>query len=164
MMSYRFVREVVSLFVLGSAFGLVQAQAPAQSIFDHLTKGGAYKGKVTITQSPQIRSVVGKRPESFMAMDGQDGYSKMKGYRIQIYSGNRSNSKAIAEERARRISEAKPEYSTYVKYKAPFWRLHVGNFLSYQEAQLALHQLRSALPAYAKEMIVVRDQVFVQQY
>ncbi|MDO4695686.1 SPOR domain-containing protein [Porphyromonas sp.] len=141
----------------------VYAQAPVQSIFDLLTQGGPGRGKVTITQSSFIRSVVGRRPESFIAVDNQDGFSKMKGFRIQIYSGNRPNSKSIAEERARRVSELKPEYNTYVKYKAPFWRLHVGNFLTYQEAQAAMHQLKNAVPMYSKEMIVVRDQVFIQQ-
>lgn len=160
--SIRYILFSVVLFVGNNVINL-SAQAPVQSIFDLLTKGGANKGKVTITQSSYIRGVVGKRPESFIAMDTQDGYSKMKGYRIQVYSGNRLNSKNIAEERARRIAEVKPEYSTYVQYKAPFWRLHVGNFLTYQEAQAAMYQLKSAAPSYAKEMIVVRDQVFIQQ-
>lgn len=155
----RFFVLIVPVFCIGS----MSAQVPVQSIFDLLKQGGPHKGKITITQSSHIRRVVGQRAESLIGMDAHDGISKMKGYRIQIYSGNRTNSKSIAEERARRISELKPEYSTYIKYKAPFWRLHVGNFLTYQEAQAAMHQLKAAVPSYAKEMIVVRDQVFIQQ-
>ncbi len=141
----------------------VLAQGPAQSIFDVLLKNDGRKGRITITQSDYIRGVVGRRPAGLMTVDDQEGFTKIRGYRIQVYSGNRTNSKSIAEQRERHINETNPEYNTYVIYNAPFWRLHIGNFLSYQEAQAAVRQLKADFPTYAKQMIVVRDMVFVSQ-
>jgi len=55
-----------------------------------------------------------------------------------------------------------PELSTYVKYNAPFWRLRVGDFQTYQDAQNMLVQLRHNFPAFGREMSIVKEKIQVK--
>ena len=54
--------------------------------------------------------------------------------------------------------------SSYITYKAPFWRLAVGNFATREEANQARARLVSTLPAWAQESYVVRDKVRILNY
>lgn len=82
------------------------------------------------------------------------------GYRIQLFSGNNARTaKNEAASRASLIDSQFPEYATYVNYEAPYWRLKVGDFRSYEEASAALSRLKSAMPSYSREMRVVRDRI-----
>lgn len=161
---FRLLLMMAGLFL---AAPFLHAQSPSQSIFDYLSKG-SNRGTVTIMQSSEIRALVGRRPDAFVTGAGNtklegEGYAKIRGYRIQVYSGNRPNSKSIAHSRERLVNELMPEYNSYILFKAPFWRLHVGNFLNYQEAQMALKEFRKTFPAFAREIIVVRDVVYTNR-
>lgn len=82
------------------------------------------------------------------------------GYRIQVFAGNNSRTaQGTANSRAAEISAEFPQWSTYVVFKAPYWRLKVGDFPSSEEALAALSMLKKQFPAYAKEMRVVRDRI-----
>ena len=82
------------------------------------------------------------------------------GYRIQVYNDN-SGSKAEAQNRARTIAMKYPQYRTYISYNAPTWRLRIGDFKNQGEAQEAIKRLRATFPQYARQMVVVRDNVNV---
>ena len=43
-----------------------------------------------------------------------------------------------AYQKASMIKDADPELSTYVTFTSPFWRLRVGDFRSFEEANLKL--------------------------
>lgn len=89
---------------------------------------------------------------------------KIGGYRIQIFSGNNARTaKGEAQSRSAAVGDAFPEYAAYVTYDAPYWRLKVGDFRSYDEARTALERLKAALPRYAREMRLVRDRIKVQE-
>lgn len=82
------------------------------------------------------------------------------GFRIQLFSGN--NARTAKNETANRaaiVDNQFPEYATYIIYDAPYWRLKVGDFRSYEDASAALTRLKAAMPAYAREMRVVRDRI-----
>jgi hypothetical protein len=53
--------------------------------------------------------------------------------------------------------------STYVTSSAPFWRLKVGDFQTFQEARTILLELRKSFPSYGREMSVVKDRIKVIQ-
>lgn len=85
------------------------------------------------------------------------------GYRIQLFSGNNARTaqnQAIG--RASIIESQFPEYATYVTFDAPYWRLKVGDFRTYEDASAALARLKSAMPEFAREMRVVRDRIISQ--
>ena len=87
--------------------------------------------------------------------------SRGVGFRIQAYSDNQSTAKTAAQQRARDIAMKFPQYRSYISYKAPSWRLRIGDFKTRQEAQEALRRIKSVYPKYAREMVIVRDRINV---
>jgi len=88
--------------------------------------------------------------------------SRSVGYRIQAYSdNNHKTAKSNAQKRARDIAMKFPQYRSYISYKAPSWRLRIGDFKTQREAQAALHRIKSVYPNYAREMVIVRDRINV---
>ena len=82
------------------------------------------------------------------------------GYRIQAYSDNNyKTAKAAAQQRARDIAMKFPQYRSYISYKAPSWRLRIGDFKTQKEAQAALQRIKSVYPKFAREMVIVRDRI-----
>lgn len=88
--------------------------------------------------------------------------SRGVGYRIQAYSDNNTKTaKAAAQQRARDIAMKFPQYRSYISYKAPSWRLRIGDFKTQHEAQEALRRIKSVYPKFAREMVIVRDRINV---
>ena len=84
------------------------------------------------------------------------------GYRILVYQTNRSkNAKNNAQKRAKDISVRFPQYHFYFNYKAPTWRLRMGDFADEEAAHRAMKQMRQAFPIYAKEMTIIHDHINV---
>jgi len=82
------------------------------------------------------------------------------GYRIQAYTDNNpKTAKASAQKRARDIAMKFPQYRSYISYKAPSWRLRIGDFKTQREAQAALQRIKSIYPKFAREMVIVRDRI-----
>lgn len=87
------------------------------------------------------------------------------GYRIQAYSDNNfRTAKNSAKARARTIAMKYPQYRSYLTYKAPFWRLKIGDFRTHGEAVKVLVQMRKSFPAFSGELSVVRDKINVWSY
>ena len=85
-----------------------------------------------------------------------------RGWRIQAFQTSQSRTgKQKATERGRAIAMKFPQYRTYITYKAPSWRLRIGDFDDEDAAKKALRALRARFPAYASEMTIVRDKVNV---
>ena len=82
------------------------------------------------------------------------------GFRIQAYTDNNARTaKAAAQKRARDIAMKFPQYRSYITYKAPSWRLRIGDFKTQQEAKAALNRIKSVYPNFAREMVIVRDRI-----
>ena len=82
------------------------------------------------------------------------------GYRIQAYTDNNpKTTKAAAQKRARDIAMKFPQYRSYISYKAPAWRLRIGDFKTQQDAKAALNRIKSVYPKFAREMVIVRDRI-----
>jgi len=94
-----------------------------------------------------------KRPTS---VSQQTIQSRSVGYRIQAYN---DRSKASVQQRAREIALKFPQYRTYISYKAPAWRLRIGDFKSRGEAQNALRKIKGVFPSYARQMVIIKDHI-----
>ncbi|MBQ3555037.1 MAG: SPOR domain-containing protein [Bacteroidales bacterium] len=85
------------------------------------------------------------------------------GYRIQVFSDNmQKRAKDQAYERARIIQESDPELATYVTFNSPFWRVRVGNYISYEEAAVKLRELKKQFPEIL-DMRIVKD-IIIEKY
>lgn len=84
----------------------------------------------------------------------------MAGFRVQVFSDNNiRTAKNEARSKEMTVASRFPQYRTYKKYSAPYWRVHVGDFRTRREAQAAADEMRRAFPAFGKEIRVVRDRI-----
>jgi len=144
-------------FFLCCGSGLV-AQS---SIFDELAVNEPGKGTVTIRQSTAIRSMVGRRSmDEKIVTVGDKRFLVMQGYRIQVFSGNtQRTSMNEALEKQKQIGNIFNDVSTDIIFTAPFWRLCVGDYISYEEAFSMLSKLVATFPSYKKEIKILKEEV-----
>lgn len=137
-----------------------------RNIFEALEEVSAGEGLITIIQSSELRHLVGSVTSTRTANTlGRDGkYTLLMGYRIQVFNSNLPNAKSEAYNRAEQLKRLAPSMSSYITYKAPFWKLTIGNFLSREEASSARTNLVRTLPAWMRESYVVRDKVRILNY
>lgn len=139
--------------IFGQTFGEQDS-----TIIQALSKPKPGEGIVIIHQSKSIAALLGRRSwnkskEPFM----QDGY------RVQIFSGNSQNkSKNEAFHKEGKVKSLFPEINTYVTFKSPFWRLRIGNFRNFEEADQTMRKLKRAFPEFGKEMYVVKDEIKIE--
>lgn len=122
------------------------------------------QGTVTIRQDPRLSVKMGDpghtTPANIVIINERP-YLKMTGYRIQAFS---SNNQATAKQEAFRkeaaLKAAEPDLTTYVRYSAPFWRVRVGDFLTYEEAYEVLLRFKKTF-VYGREMSIVRETINV---
>lgn len=149
------------LFALDQ-FSVINAQAPQYSIFEALERQPkAGEGGVIIHQSDAIKRLVGTRIDSdnIDVVSGKS-YLKTMGYRIQVYSGNNQRvSKEETQNLKTKIEELYPGIETYPIFVAPFWKLHVGNYLTYEEASIMLRELRKSFPQRKNEIFILEDEI-----
>ena len=88
---------------------------------------------------------------------------EMAGYRVQIYS---SNHQQLAKQEAIRLEkdmQSKLDMPIYVSYVPPFWKVRVGDFATYQEAQEFKNNFVRQFPELMGDTYVVRDQVTIKR-
>jgi Sporulation related domain. len=144
----------------------ILSEDASESIVDKINKSEPGKGSVRIIQDDIIASKIGKpgkKAASVSETNGVAHYVQMSGWRIQVFSGNNQRvSKNEAFSKETNLKSSFPELSTYVKYNAPFWRLRVGDFQTYQDAHTMLLQLRRTFPAFGREMSIVKEKIQVK--
>ena len=85
---------------------------------------------------------------------------KIVGYRIQIYTDqNARTGKSEARNRERAINRSFPQYTTYLTYSSPYWRLRIGDFKTQEEATKAAANIRRTFPRYSRDVRIVRDRI-----
>ena len=116
-------------------------------------------GQVTVIAPDQLKERL--KPENGDQNNGvpRKAVSSNVGYRIQVFSGNSATAKREAQVRERNIISRFPQMRPYIGYKAPSWKLRVGDFRTRDEAMEMLKQLKKVFPAYAREMTVVVDRI-----
>jgi hypothetical protein len=166
--SYR--RVTLAVLTLLLALPALRAQEPQEepttglavrSIIDELTLIREGEGRVFIVQSPAIAALVHRRPSLITRGDLSDGYIYQSGYRVQVFSSNTPDARLTATRRAEEIRQAFPEMETDVLYKAPFWSVRMGNFLTRDQAKDFITQLKDEFPAFAREMYIVPSKIKV---
>jgi hypothetical protein len=152
----------ISAVMMLPGYRILCAQSPHFSIFDSFENpSDPDAGMVVIHQSESLKQLVGTRidSENIDIISGKT-YLITDGYRVQVYSGNNQRtSKGEAMEKQKQIKELYPDLRTYVIYNAPFWKLHVGDFRSYEEASYMLYSLRETFPQTRNEIYIIEDEI-----
>lgn len=158
------MNKVLSIFIFSCfvAFNIFAQDYynPQRQILEHLKTPGLNKGRVRINQDPRLDSIMSKQKfeaQSNLEFTENIAYVVGRGYRIQIFSGNsQRESKNQAYEMEKELKEKMPMLESYVSFTQPFWKLRVGNFRTYEEAQAILRNLKKEFPAW-KEMFITND-------
>ena len=121
-------------------------------------------GYITVNIPIQLNSLL-----SYDSSDSQhgteDSTEQVKsiakvGDRVQVFDDNNVRSaKTQAQERKNMIENRFPEFRAYVQFNSPYWRVKVGDFHTRSEAEAAMAAIRSAFPAFANQLRVVRDKI-----
>jgi len=156
-MKYLLHFPILLLLLLVSAGTCAQSSTQKKEILQELNAVVPGKGRVTVYEDESISRVLGRSmspPRTvYTNADGTIRYHKMRGYKIQAFSGNdQRTSKNEANRKQSQINNAFPELETVVLFESPFWRLRVGNFATREEAEEVMEELRRACPSSGKEM------------
>jgi hypothetical protein len=152
------------LFCVVSVRAYSQETSQKNEILNELTSSVPGKGRVAIYEDESIKNVLGRSMTParrvYSTSDGSVQYHKMRGFKIQAFSGNNQRtSKNEAYHKQGLINSSFPRYETVVLFESPFWRLRVGNFEEREEAEEVLKEIRRSFPSFGKEMYIVVDEV-----
>lgn len=92
--------------------------------------------------------------------DNSKSAASKVGYRVQVFDDNNvRTAKSQAQERKHMIESRFPEFTAYVSFNSPYWRVKVGDFRTRSEAEAAMGAIRSAFPSIGSQLRVVRDKI-----
>ena len=166
------IQFLSTLFLFFQVF-FVSAQQPLQleageqsnnTIIEELNSDRPTQGKVTIYQDEAIKGILAKpAPQNipvYSTGDGSTQYIKIRGYKIQVFSGNdQRKSKDEAYYKQSLINNSFGDLETTVYFKSPRWILRAGNFRSREEANVVLREIIRQFPNFGKEMYIISDTV-----
>ncbi len=149
---------VLLLLAVISAAPQVMAQTAVAdtSIVQYLERANN-GGTIQITQPAELSRRVARVGE-----DVEQNMVKVPVYRIQLFSSNNTAAKSKAESLANEVKMAFPDMPAVVSYVSPFWRLRVGEFRTYEEANAMLPLIQNKFPDMARGMLIIRERVSVQ--
>ena len=157
------MNRILSLFFVSFVFASVAAQDYSHHnvhILEYLKTPSINKGRVRIFQDPRLDSIMTNQKieaQNNLEISDNVAYVVGRGYRIQIFSGNsQRESKNQAYEMEKELKEKMPNIDSYVTFTQPFWKLRVGNFRTYEEAQATLRNMKKEFPKW-KEMFITND-------
>jgi len=102
--------------------------------------------RIRVWEDPSI----GPKMQAFGAVNSGKSQSA-KGYRIQIFNGNRADASEQKIQFARRY----PDLTVYTVYETPEYRVQAGDFTDSFEAEKTLREVRAFFPG----AFLVRTQV-----
>lgn len=133
------------------------AVASGKDIVSHIAT--ACKGRVeVVAQASLLDRLKSENGNPENGAPQKAAVSKV-GYRIQVFSDSNPTAKRDAQIKERNITARFPLLRSYITYKAPSWRLRVGDFATRTEAVEMLEQIREAIPSYGRELTVVVDKI-----
>ena len=155
---------LLSVFSVFCFSAIAQTQRQRKEIIDELNTAKPGQGRVMVFEDKAIAEVLGRSMAPartvYATGDGSVQYVKMRGFKIQAFSGNNQRtSKNEAYYKQGLINTSFPGQETVVTFDSPFWRLRVGNFKTREDATAVLKDMRKTFPAFGKEMYIVIDEV-----
>ena len=93
-----------------------------------------------VNRDPRIDRLIEKHRQYNQANPGVDGF------RVQVFFDSGNNSKRAAQTTREKFMEAHPDVVAYLTFKAPYYRVRVGDFRTKLEAEGFLFQLATAYP------------------
>ena len=130
-----------------------------EKITDRMQQSEWGKGTVVIHQDSALYNLIGhiRTPNA----SGKQLHAK--GYRIQIYAGGNSRAaRQGALNAASTIRTNFPELPVYTEFASPRWVCRVGDYRTYEEAELMLRDIRKL--GIFKELVILPNQTINVSY
>ena len=126
-----------------------------RNIFESLqTNDSNSRGSVKVYQDPRIEPLIIEHKSATETKSTITG----NGYRVQVFSSNaQRTAKAEAFKIEKVLREEFPDYEVYVNYTSPFWKVRVGDFRTFDDAQAVRRELIAAFPNLRSETYTVKD-------
>ena len=126
-----------------------------RNIFESLQSNDSNSpGSVKIYQDSRIEQLVIEHKTATETKSTMTG----NGYRVQVFSSNvQRTAKAEAFKIEKVLREEFPDYEVYVNYTSPFWKVRVGDFKTFNDAQECRRELIVAFPNLRTETYTVKD-------
>ncbi|WP_075591645.1 SPOR domain-containing protein [Labilibacter marinus] len=131
---------VISILCLACS-GIWAQETTGSDFFNQISISEKDTGSLVIFQEPGIEELVGIHIDANKRNKGIDGF------RIQLYLGSNKNAKKEATDVKGKLLSLFPEEHPYIMYKAPFWRVQVGDFRSKNESLELYRKLRKEFPS-----------------
>jgi len=96
------------------------------------------RGKVEVVKDPKVDSLIQGYVTTGSGKSGEA--TSLEGYRIQIFSG--SDRKDAYDAQAK-FQERYPGIGTYLTYRSPDFKVHIGDFRSRLEAEKMMQELKN---------------------
>lgn len=116
---------------------------------------GMKEGHVIVIQDERIDSVLWHYENLRMKLLDNPDHKSIPGFRIQIFFDSGSNSSDRANQAKDQFQAKYPEIEAYVSWKAPNYRVRVGDYRTRLEAERALQQI---MPDYPNAW-VIKDEI-----
>ncbi len=130
---------LLSVFmILTAATGFGQSS----DLFRQLNERGQGDGQITLMQDTRLYQLV----DAFADVNKRDG---INGYRVQIFSGSGQNARTIMSATSQKFLKNFPNFDPaqiYTEYKAPYFKMCVGDFRSRGEANAFYHKIKELYP------------------
>lgn len=129
-----------------------------QNIMQRLSEEKSSAGQVRVHQPALLDSLL---VGGVMHVKSSDRV-KSPGFRIQVFAGNNSRSAhELAKQYAEKVKKYNKDVNIYTLFVSPRWLCRVGDYVSFEEANMMMRQLRAT--GQFKEAVVVRDEVFLDE-
>ena len=129
----------------------------SRTIFENLrSNDSTSRGSVKVYQDSRIDQLVNEHKSISEAKSTITG----NGYRVQVFSSNvQRTAKAEAFKIEKALRDEFPDYEVYVNYTSPFWKVRVGDFKTFNDAQELRRELIAVFPNLRSETYTVKDVV-----
>ena len=130
------------LFAAMLIFSGLCVKAQTNDLFLQLNEQHDGYGKISVLQDTKLYKMV----DIFADANKREG---MNGYRVQIFSGSGQNARATMLSISQQFLRNFPDFDNtqiYTEYKAPYFKMCVGDFRSKGEANAFYHKIKGLYP------------------
>lgn len=133
------VKKSVAFLAVVFAVSGLEAQNVAQFRARLAAPDTLYSSTVRVIEQPSAAAVIAR-------MDGIARTDKIRGHRVCVYSDNSQNARANAEKAMAQFRETFPDIPAYLDYETPYFKVKVGNCVSYEEAITLWGRVKGVFP------------------
>lgn len=131
------MKKTMIVWGLCLAVGTVQAQR-LDAFRDKLrTPDTKYGSRVEVVEHGTAASVV-------RSMQTRPSDGKIRGYRVRIFFDNSQSARTQAQQTMARFREIYPSIPVYMDYDDPYFKVTVGNCITYEEAVILCGKIKDS--------------------